>query len=90
MTRLAGVGIGAAGAHVLAASFADDRKVQRRAAKVAAGHSAIMAGMAAMQLNGTAPPPPLCFLAVPLAIPGYACMWAQVSEAVASGGWHHA
>eukprot|EP00892_Ulva_mutabilis_P008928 jgi/Ulvmu1/6407/UM003_0036.1 len=52
MTRIAGLGISAAGAHIIAAGCSEDRKVQRRAAKVAAGHSAVMAGLAAAQLGG--------------------------------------
>ena len=57
MTRIAGVACGASGVHVLAASCSDDIKVHRRAARVAAGHSAVIAGMAATQLAGAPQPP---------------------------------
>lgn len=52
MTRFAGLGVGVTGMHILAASYSDDRKVQRRAAKISAGHSAVVCGLAAMQLSG--------------------------------------
>lgn len=52
MTRIAAAGVGATGMHILAAAYSDDIKVHRRAAKISAGHSAIIAGMAATQLAG--------------------------------------
>eukprot|EP00892_Ulva_mutabilis_P008929 jgi/Ulvmu1/6408/UM003_0037.1 len=52
MTRIAGIGLGGAGLHVIAAGCSDDRKVQQRAAKIVAGQSAVVAGLAAMQLAG--------------------------------------
>lgn len=60
MVRYGGASLGAVGMHVVAAGYCDDVKVQRRAAKIVAGHSALVAGMAAAQLSG-APPPACCF-----------------------------
>lgn len=52
MVRYGGASLGAVGMHVVAAGYCDDVKVQRRAAKIVAGHSALVAGMAAAHLSG--------------------------------------
>lgn len=58
MTRLAGIALGATGAHVLLAGDADGA-AQRRAAKITAASSAVISGLAIQQIAGasaTLPP----------------------------------